>query len=503
MTMANTVAEARGIRGMIFDRVRMHPLAAILLLAAAIRLPLALWPNFNHPDEVFQYLEPAWRMLGHDSIVSWEWRYGMRGWLLPALMTGPVAFGDWLVPGGMGAFILPRLVVALASLSIVASAWAIGARVSRAHAIVAGVVAATWFEFVYFAPHTLGEPLATAAILPAALLLTRAAPSQRELLQGGALLALAVLFRFQYAPAIATLAIGACWPHWRRLPPLLIGSIPVLAVSAAIDATRGAVPFAWLIENVRQNLVHDRAAEFGEFPATAYFNCFWEIWSIAALPLLYAVFRGRRHAPVLIWVALVNVAFHSLIGHKEYRFIFLSVALLIIVAALGSVDWIMAPQSKWRRFGVPLIASGWIGVSAALAATGTMPLYWMRGIGAAKLASVLTADPQMCGIALYDMPFVLMPGRERLAGRVPLFALDSTDPLAAGHLPQVASNASPAFNRIVAKRALKKQLPAQFSARQCDTVGGDEVCIFARDGGCTADGASSFAINDVLARIDR
>src|SRR5207247_2423466 len=52
--------------------VRFHPLAALLLLAAAIRLPLAFWPNVLHPDEIFQYIEPAWRMLGHDGIVSWE-----------------------------------------------------------------------------------------------------------------------------------------------------------------------------------------------------------------------------------------------------------------------------------------------------------------------------------------------------------------------------------------------------------------------------------------------
>jgi Alg9-like mannosyltransferase family len=502
MTMANTAAGRSDTNGIIFAGVRVHPLAAILLLAAVIRLPLAFWPNFHHPDEIFQYLEPAWRMLGHDSIVSWEWRYGMRGWLLPTVMAGPVAVGDWLVPGGMGAFVLPRLVVAIASLSIVASAWAFGARVSRTHATIAGLVAAIWFELVYFAPHTLGEPLSTAAILPAALLLTRATPSQRDLIGAGALLALAVLFRFQYAPAIATLAIGACWRHWRRLNPMLIGGTAVLAVSATVDAARGAVPFLWLIENIRQNLLQDRAAEFGVMLATAYLNCFWAMWSVAMVPLLYAVFRGWRHAPMLVWVAVVNIAFHSLIGHKEYRFIFLSVALLIIVAALGSVDWILTPLSKWRRFGLPLIAAGWISVSAALVVTGTMPTYWMRGIGAAKLAAQLRADPLMCGIALYDTPFYLLPGRDRLAGRAPLFALYSTDPLAAGHLPAATSNASSAFNRIVAHRSMDKQLPANFSARQCESVGGAEVCIFARAGGCTVDGAPSFTINDVLTRVD-
>src|SRR5690349_15646977 len=94
--------------------VRFHPLAALLSLAAAIRLPLAFWPNVIHPDEIFQYLEPAWRILGHDGIVSWEWHYGMRSWLLPSLMALPAGLGDWVAPGGAGAFVLPRLVAALA-----------------------------------------------------------------------------------------------------------------------------------------------------------------------------------------------------------------------------------------------------------------------------------------------------------------------------------------------------------------------------------------------------
>jgi GPI mannosyltransferase 3 len=504
MTMTNAAARRSGTSDLIVAAVRTHPLAAIMLLAAAIRLPLAFWPTFHHPDEIFQYLEPAWRMLGHDGIVSWEWREGMRSWLLPGMMTGPVALGDWLVPGGMGAFILPRLVAAMASLSIVVSAWTFGARVSRTHAVVAGLIASVWFEFVYFAPHTLGEPLATAVILPAAVLLTRAAPSQRDLLGGGALLALAVLFRFQYAPAIATLAIGACWQHRSRMWPIMAGGIAIMVVSAVIDAAHGAVPFGWLVANVRQNLLHDRASDFGVMPANAYINCFWLMWSIALVPLSFAVLTGWRHAPILLWAALVNIAFHSLIGHKEYRFIFLSVALLVIVAALGSVDWMLAlrTRSSSRRLAAPLIVGGWIGVSAVLAAMGSMPDYWSRGIGATRLASALKADQQMCGLALYDTPYVALAGRDRLAGKAPLFALYSADSLVGGHLAAVASTASPAFNRMLAHRSAEEALPASFARRGCETVGGSEVCIFARAGGCAADAASSFSINDVLARTD-
>ena len=52
------------------------------------------------------------------------------------------------------------------------------------------------------------------------------------------------------------------------------------------------------------------------------------------------------------------------------------------------------------------------------------------------------------------------------------------------------------------RSALEKQLPANFSARQCENVGDAEVCIFARDGECSVGDASSLAINEVLTRVD-
>jgi hypothetical protein len=485
--------------------VRFHPLAALLLLAAAIRLPLAFWPNVLHPDEIFQCLEPAWRMLGHDGIITWEWRYGMRGWLLPSLMAGPVGLGDWVAPGGTGAFVVPRLVAALASLSIVGSAWCFGARVSRSHAIIAAFVAAIWFEFVSFAPHTLSEPLATAVILPAALLLTRASLSQRHLAVGGALLALALVCRFQYAPAIAVLALGACWRHWRNLIPLIAGGFIALVFGGAADAAHGVVPFAWLIANVQQNLLHDRAAEFGVTPAITYFYSFWMMWSVATVPLLFAIWRGWRHAPLLLAMAIADIAFHSLIGHKEYRFIFLSVALLIIIAALGSADGIQRLRAKrpWRRWALPMVAGGWALISGMLAVTGTMPDNWMRGTGAAQLAAELRRDPALCGLALYDTPFHLLPGRERLVGRSPLYAFHPADPVAGGDLAAVAQKAAPAFNRILSRRDSAADLPAGFSQRDCASVGAADVCIFARSGVCDAAAAAPFVLNDVLVRIDR
>jgi phosphatidylinositol glycan class B len=503
MNLLRAATQPSGTHHPALTNQQLRPLVAILLLAAAFRLPLSFWPNFHHPDEIFQYLEPAWRLLGHDSVVSWEWRYGMRGWLLPTVMAGPVAIGDWIAPGGLGAFVLPRVLVAVASLSIVASAWAFGARISRAHSILAGFVAAIWFEFVYFAPHTLSEPIATAAIFPAALLLTRDAPSRRDLAGGGALLALAFLFRFQYAPAITVLVLATCWRNWERLQPLALGGAAILAVGGVVDAAHGAMPFGWLAANIEQNLLQDRASEFGVTPAITYIAWLWERWSIVVLPMSFLILRGYRHAPTLFWVAVTDIAFHSLIAHKEPRFVFLSMSMLVIVAALGSADWVsLRNKFASRRWAGLAIASGWIGASAALAAIGPWPELWMRGIGAAKLASKLKSDRQMCGLALYDVPYFQLPGRDRLAGNTPLFVFSSKDPFAGARLSNVAQAASTAFNRILANRSAQRELPADFAARDCASVGGAQVCIFARDEKCNSGAAALFALNDVLKRID-
>lgn len=481
-----------------------HPLPWLLLLAAVLRVPLAFWPNLHAPDEIYQIIEPAWRMLGHDAFVSWEWRHGIRGWTLPTLLSAPVALGNWLVPGGMGLFVAPRVVAALVSLAIVASAFGLGARISRMHGIVAGLVAAVWFDLVYLAPHTLGEPLATALILPAALLLTSSAPSRRALVAGGALLALALVFRFQYAPAIGVLVIGACWRQWGRLLPMMLGGTIMLAICGLIDALHGAVPFAWLIGNVTHNLMHGRADSYGTSPALEYLGNLVTLWSLALVPMVLAIWFGARHVPLLLAVALVDLLFHSLIGHKEHRFIFLSVTLLVIIAALGSADWVKALQRRlaWRRRALPLVAGGWIAASILLACTGMMPDLWRRGTGAMELARAVRTDAATCGVALYEVPFFMLPGRENLAGRRPVYAFDGRDPQAGEGVSVTARQTAPSFNRLLARRDMAAQLPASFARRQCAVFYDTDVCIYARSGSCDAVPGASFLLNDVLVRLD-
>src|SRR5512134_1312534 len=73
------------------ERIWFWGLLALAILLRALNFdPFAM----HHPDEVLQYIEPAYRLLGNEGIVTWEYRYGMRSWLLIWFLAGPMALGQ-------------------------------------------------------------------------------------------------------------------------------------------------------------------------------------------------------------------------------------------------------------------------------------------------------------------------------------------------------------------------------------------------------------------------
>jgi phosphatidylinositol glycan class B len=73
------------------------------------------------------------------------------------------------------------------SLLVVASAYRMGLATSRIHALVAGVVAATWFELVYFSFRPLTEAISTDFLIAALSLasLSAANPTFKRLVLAG------------------------------------------------------------------------------------------------------------------------------------------------------------------------------------------------------------------------------------------------------------------------------------------------------------------------------
>ena len=75
-------------------------LAAIVLAAFSLRMAADIFlPNIHHPDEVFQYLEQGHRLAFGYGVVPWEYREGVRSWLLPGLLGGLMKATAWLGGG--------------------------------------------------------------------------------------------------------------------------------------------------------------------------------------------------------------------------------------------------------------------------------------------------------------------------------------------------------------------------------------------------------------------
>lgn len=449
-------------------------LALVLLAALAVRCALLLYPVTHHPDEIYQYWEPAHRLLTGDGLVSWEWREGIRGWLLPVLLAAPMALGRML--GGSLELLLPRLAVIALSLTMVHAAWRLGEARSREHALVAAIVAAGWYGLVCFAPRTLSEPIAAALVFPAALWLADPAARPRQIAGAGALLALAAVARPHYAPTLAVLALVALG---RRLPsaalPLAIGGGLALVLGGLADMTQGQPPLAWVVQNIQVNVIQDRASGYGVEPAGFFLTHWLAAWSWWTPVVIVGFVLGWRASPALAAAALVNLLVHSLIGHKEPRFVFLSEAIVIVLAAIGTVDLGRRIGLSWQG-----VAAAWCAASILLATQGPNRDLWLKGhLGHLAFAS-LRQDPQACGLALVDTSFTDIPGRSHLPASLPMVQIARSDPRTTR--PEAEFRAlAPAFNRVLARA--DTDLPG-YRRTVCANDSYDRLCLWARPGGC-------------------
>src|SRR5271163_1669195 len=96
------------------------PLVISLSTALAIRLFIAAkFPNSYAPDEIFQYIEQAHRLVFGQGVVPWEYQVGLRSWLIPLLLAAPMALAHWAAAAPLAGLMLIRILLCIASLPIV------------------------------------------------------------------------------------------------------------------------------------------------------------------------------------------------------------------------------------------------------------------------------------------------------------------------------------------------------------------------------------------------
>jgi hypothetical protein len=265
------------------------------------------------------------------------------------------------------------------------------------------------------------------------------------------------------------------------------GAAAVLAGRALIDVATGQAPFEWLFANVRLNLIENKSARFGVAPADYYFGIYRQHVGVAGLFILgLALLTWRRHW-LLLSVAAVNIAVHSAVGHKEYRFIALSSAILVILAAIGSVtmvfDWLDkrgASEAARARAAVVLIA---LWGAASLATGWSQPLE--EEFGGLRDGYTLSRragdDPGVCGIAMMGIHYTATS--HAYLGRPMAIYVLPTGPTDKRLAEAPPGRAGASFNAVIAAAGNDQMLPGY---RRVACGAGGATCLYRRPGGCSA-----------------
>ena len=380
-------------------------LASILLLALAIRLwVLATHTYIAHPDETFQYLEPAHRLAFGSGVVTWEFIDGIRSWLLPSAIAGVMRLVSAFDTDPRTYVFVLRLLCVIASLSVPYAGFRIAERLAGSGAsLAAGMLCALSPQAIYFAPVIMTEPLATDLALLAVVIGGDARGRPRQLLVTGALFGLAAALRYQFAPILAAAALWQLGPDRRSLILVSAAGLAVVALALGVlDAATWGVPFQSVWLNFLRNGPQGVSQAMGTESWTFYLQYFVAGWGAVTPAVLVCLALGAWRAPVLAILVFGTVGLHMLTPHKELRFILLATATLPVLLGIGLHDvisWLPSGWSGWSvRFGLAVVLA--VAIAWGTLSRATQLDAWHRDRSLLQATAAARAIPDVCGLAI-------------------------------------------------------------------------------------------------------
>jgi len=456
-------------------------LLLILLLAFGLRAALGVfYPGIAHPDEIYQYQEPAHRLLTGLGVPSWEWNRHIRSWFIPGLVL-PIMAGVRLFTDDPAIYWnVIACVLSAVSLPVVWVAFVWGREQGgRDGGIIAGGLAAVWFQLVYFSSHLLMDTVATDVLVPAlyACREYRLRGGRPALAWGSALLGVLLFVRPQVGPvlllpAAATLLVArnrgdslACL-GWGLGPLLLLGGLDWITLGQPFRSV-------WMYVYINLFKVED---DFGVAPFYWYLKNTATVWMVAIVPIAYFSWKASRYFR-LEWVtALLIVVLMSAVGHKEPRFILPAQAILLILTGVGIGMYRLGRRGFWLRPGSVVGVITLLSLGLALAHP-FLPVI-ERSHTEVEVVARIMRDPRACGI--YFMPRTSLLSYAGYTG-----ARDGVR-LLSDRFDVPAANARHA-NYIVTRltRGGSAMIPVLYNMESCkSTTSNYNICVYHRPGGC-------------------
>ena len=460
--------ESGRMRRLLVDRPL--PLTGVLVLVvAAIPRVWAAW--FDHgvfwPDEIFQSVEQAHRLVFGYGITPWEFREGARSWVFPGMVAAVLKLGSLLgLETGQGLMLLVKTSMAL--LSVVTMFMTMRLAQNNAGpraAVFAGLFAAFFPVSLLLAARSLSE-VATAPVLLGSYMLSRKTGREKQI-ASGVLAGLAICMRYQ--SGLIALGILAVLVSERRIKDALwfaAGASVLGLLGGMLDWLTWGKPFyafkKYLYFNIKKS-----GAKFGRYPFTYYAKVSWSAIGPALLVLVGAFVGGLRFAPRLALLVLGYVLVHSLVPHKEYRFLMPVVPFALAIAGCGVVA--LENQLRTPRWLASVVG---VACAAAMAYNATQLTWaklgfpsdrgnrspWHSGEGINRLLWDAGTRDDVCGLIVTGESFGWVGGYSYFHRDVDLFPdSEPTTRLAANYLIAPVSVTPPA-GYVEVRRALGSAL---------------------------------------------
>jgi hypothetical protein len=462
--------------------------SGVFLVACVARmLGAILAPGIHHPDEVFQSLEQAHRVIFGYGFVPWEFEHGIRSWLLPGAVAAAMRVG-LLFGEGPQAY-LTAVQVMLSALGA-AAATCIFLWTLRLFGLLPALLGAVFPvfapEMVYFAPRALTEVVA-GHLLVVGLYLALSAPARWRIALAGFLLCLSVAIRLQLAPAVAIVGLYALW-RWppQRSVTLAGGGLAAAILWGLTDWWTWGTPFLSAWQNLRYNVGLGVAAHFGVEPWFRYPGLLVFVFGGALAAIVPLAVIGARFMPLLVVLMIAIFAPHQAIAHKEIRFLYPLMVLAEALAALGFAAVVAWLRERLPRLGLlwrperAWLARGALLAGLVLFVTGRIVSFiiipdqgfaWLKQRDFVQSALHVSRLPGVCGIGSYSIDWVASGGYAHMHQPVPFHAPTTL----AGY-----REALPAFNTILYRKGDEDALVI---------TGGTcfgQRCVAQRPGGCEA-----------------
>ena len=332
-----------------FNNSEWLPFLTIFMLSLLVRIYAANTSIAQvYPDEIFQTIEPAHKLVFGRGITYWEFKYGARSWFFPGILAGAYKILDTIgVEDPLSINIGIKIFLSIFSCLAVSVIYLLFRKhnLAKKEAFLFTLPLAASYLASYISVRTLTESASLPFMVFAVYFASNYIENERirELVFAFAAAGIAFMIRFQTAAFSFGIALALFLTAKKRFRSSLIfgfGFLGMVALQGLLDIFTWGSFFKSFITYFDYNVLRGVANKHGISPWYYYLsdivNTFHPLtWISAVLMMIIGVvsFKKNRQLILFFFPFLLFFIVHSAIGHKEPRFVFACYFAVFVLSA--------------------------------------------------------------------------------------------------------------------------------------------------------------------------